>query len=147
MFGRTITQYRNTPYEKEVHEHRAPTDDSIRIYEECMQKARASYAGSVKVDNTELDVKVVLYEDTYAIDGLKALVKAKVNGVEYEQEYTSSRYEFDEHEIIEQFYTEIVQGIVAKELREVLFTRHEYKKINEYPAPNGAGINFDKEAE
>lgn len=66
MFDKIIlrpTQTEYVPYEKTVIEKRAPTDDSIRIYEEIKEKAYNSILDSIKINTNEFNLKAIVYED------------------------------------------------------------------------------------
>ena len=43
MFDKTFVGYQSSPREVTVNEHRAPTDDSIRLAEEYREKARQEF--------------------------------------------------------------------------------------------------------
>ncbi len=47
-------------YEKTVHEQRAPTNDSIKIYEEMKEKAFASTIDSFQIKNTTVDLAAAI---------------------------------------------------------------------------------------
>ena len=51
---------------KTVIEKRAPTDDSIHIYEEIKEKAYNSILGTLEVNNNILNVKAIYYQDMYS---------------------------------------------------------------------------------
>lgn len=51
---------------KTVHEHRAPTDDSIRLAKEYEEKAWKSVTDRILVDVPEIEAKVVICEKDYA---------------------------------------------------------------------------------
>ena len=52
VFPQTRTEH--VPYEKSIVEHRAPTDDSIRIWEEMKEKAYKSILGSIELRDNAL---------------------------------------------------------------------------------------------
>jgi len=55
-----------------VHEHRAPTDDSIRIYKELQEKAQASVLEHIALDTNELRVQWTLNKNpaTYSTEAI-----------------------------------------------------------------------------
>ena len=84
MFNKTImlpgrTEY--VPYEKAVTENRAPTDDSIRIYDEIKTKAYDSILDSIIISDNNFNAKAIVYVDlgtmsrvckySFTINGLK----------------------------------------------------------------------------
>lgn len=73
------TQDRLVPYEKTVIEKRAPTDDSIRLYEEIKTKAYKSIIDSMEVNDNLVNFKAIIFED-YLMDNLKCVYAIKLNG-------------------------------------------------------------------
>jgi hypothetical protein len=61
--GETRTEY--VPYAKTVIEKRAPTDESIRIYEEIKEKAYSSILDSIVMNDNTLNVKAIVYTDLH----------------------------------------------------------------------------------
>ena len=55
------TEY--VPYTKNVVEHRAPTDESIRLYGELVEKAQRSLLDSFELKNSILDIAVQVTQD------------------------------------------------------------------------------------
>jgi hypothetical protein len=51
------------PFEKTVTEKKAPTDDSIRLYGEFLEKAREAIVDSFVVRNTHLDASITIFND------------------------------------------------------------------------------------
>lgn len=60
-FGRVLTEY--LPYEKSVKEIRAPTDDSIKLYEEIKQKAYNSILETIQINDNTFNVKAEVFKD------------------------------------------------------------------------------------
>ena len=51
------------PYEKTIIHKRAPTDESIELYEEMKEKAYNSILDSIKVDGNILNFSAIVYKD------------------------------------------------------------------------------------
>jgi len=51
------------PYEKTVIEKRAPTDDSIRLYEEIKTKAYKSILDTIKINDNTFNVKAIIFDE------------------------------------------------------------------------------------
>ncbi len=81
MFNTYITknQDRLVPYEKTVHEHKAPTDDSIKLLNEMQEKARLSLIDQIHLTNNNLHIEVRVYTDYFAF-GNVADVAFVLNG-------------------------------------------------------------------
>ena len=86
MFDRTViqkaTESRLVPYEKTVHEHRAPTDDSIRIYEETLQKAEDRLLSVVTLGDNKLKGSIAVFEDMLNL-GTHVNYRFTLNGEEF----------------------------------------------------------------
>lgn len=57
--GRTRTEY----VTREVHEHRAPTDESVKLLKEMEEKAADKIVDSVRVGNTTFECVVHTFKD------------------------------------------------------------------------------------
>lgn len=73
--GRTETRF----VTREVHEHRAPTDESVRLLGEMQAKAEADRAARLPLESNLLSGEVEWYLDAPA-DCLKAVAHVKING-------------------------------------------------------------------
>lgn len=112
MFNHTLVVANRTeyvPYEKSVtvHEHKAPTDDSIRMYEEIKEKAYNSIIRTIRsADNELVKYDAMVYRDMYTFD---TILKFKVilNGVEIIDDIR-----LDEHEATTM--SEIAQVVYAR---------------------------------
>lgn len=51
------------PYTTTIVENRAPTDESIRLYEEIKEKAYKSILDAIRVESNTLNLSAILYED------------------------------------------------------------------------------------
>jgi hypothetical protein len=80
--GRERTHY--VPYEKTVHEHRAPTDESIRLYKEMKEKAEQSVLDSFELENNLVNARVVVCKSAeYFNQKLQVHYKTMINGHEF----------------------------------------------------------------
>jgi len=60
----------NIPYEKTVIEKRAPTDDSIRLYEEIKEKAYNSILDTIEINDNILNLKAIIYSDCTSFNSI-----------------------------------------------------------------------------
>jgi len=98
------------PYEKTVHEHRAPTDESIRIYGELLEKARLSLIDSFRI-NSILVVDVAVFKKSSSMEQLTVgYYKLNVN----KEEITGNVELFDEYDRI------VAQRTIANQIIERL---------------------------
>ena len=94
MFNKTLvfpqTRTEHVPYEKSIVEYRAPTDDSIRIWEDMKEKAYKSILGSIELRDSVLNMNAILYEETYSNEKV-CKYRLSLNGQEITGEVRSSR--------------------------------------------------------
>jgi hypothetical protein len=77
-----------------VHEHKAPTDDSIKLFEELKGKAYVSIIETIKMQNNILSMNYIFYKNFgYSFDYILKY-KFQLNGENY-----SGDIKFDEYEV------------------------------------------------
>jgi len=81
------------PYVKrvEVTEHRAPTDDSIRLYKEMEEKAVNNIIGKEIFKDNELNGVVLYVEYGAPINDIVAHIKFSLNGKQYHEKVEVER--------------------------------------------------------
>jgi hypothetical protein len=84
MFDR-ITRNTNVtfPGTIEVNEHKAPTDESIRIFDEFKDKALKRVIKSMKVENNVFKASILAYAPEMITDEVSLYIKFNLNGHEY----------------------------------------------------------------
>lgn len=90
---------RLVPYTKTVHEHKAPTDDSIKLYGEFLERARTDLVERGKCCSNEVNVTYNIYRDnlnnnTCCYYNLVINGKLVSNKFEISTLYPTNRYEF-----------------------------------------------------
>lgn len=75
--GRTHREY--IPYEKAVHEHRAPTDDSMRLYGEMQRQVREELVKSLRSGDNEMRWALAIFHDMMTM-GWRVQAEVVVNG-------------------------------------------------------------------
>lgn len=73
----------NFPETIKVHEHKAPTDESIRLMEEMHDKAINNIIAKVKVQDNLISGDCFLITQPYNIGEFKMVFKFKVNGKDF----------------------------------------------------------------
>ncbi len=73
---------KHIPYEKEVHihEHKAPTDESIKLYDELREKAIKSITGRFEVRDAEISGVAISFEEDDFSQTVRLLITSKING-------------------------------------------------------------------
>jgi hypothetical protein len=76
-----------------VHEHKAPTDESIRIMEDMHDKAIKNIIAKIKVEDNLVNGECFLVDQPWNIKDVKLIFKFKINGKEFTLEREIARYE------------------------------------------------------
>ena len=76
------------PYEKNIHHHRAPTDDSIRLYKEMEEKSREELVGHVRLGGNNFDGVCAVFDEDFGYRRCYRF-KYELNGDEYGFDYKS----------------------------------------------------------
>jgi len=118
QIGRTVTQY--VPYEKEVNEHRAPTDESIKLYEEIKEKAYDSILNSISINNNTINLSAIVCKDpcdykTFVRYKLRVNDAEMIGEVKLKQDFT-----FDKTEIIKNIFEDLSKSLVENLLKNLL---------------------------
>ncbi len=87
LLSSTTNHFHHTsePYAKEVtiNEHRAPTDDSIKLLNEFTEKAQKNIIHSVRVDANHLRAIAIYYSDNIIEDRIHFHIKFSLNEKEF----------------------------------------------------------------
>ncbi len=115
------------PYARTITEHKAPTDDSIRLYHEFVQKAQKSTIDSFKISNTVIDIAVTVSQN-WASVGEIILYKCSLNGEEiFGKINTNCR--FESREEVTQLVVEDISTTIARYMfKHLCITTPEYRK-------------------
>lgn len=86
----------NYPDRIDIHEHKAPTDRSVRLLNEMKEKAKEDIIASIEVQDNVLNGVAISYCEPFAVDmtpNYTIHLKFKVNGKEYLINKTIDRWE------------------------------------------------------
>lgn len=104
---------------------KAPTDESIKMYDEFKEKAMDSIIHSIKIDNNEFNGVAVLYKDHYEYKvylAYKFILNGKsFQGKEDISEIYTKTWEFEES--VKVFYNKVSNAISQKLLEMVDSTK------------------------
>lgn len=110
----------NTIRTVNVHEHRAPTDQSIKLYEEMLEKAEARINKMVRVKNMDIDCVVHMMRSPVDLNTtFKAIFD--LNGKRYTAQYTS--HESEERTIAIQMLVQEVAKVIATDILTEAFSK------------------------
>jgi|GEM_PF-1631666 len=72
-------------YEKSitVHEHKAPTDESVKLLNEMQQKAESNILKTIKIDENYLKAVVIIFKDNLVENRINYGAKFILNGEEH----------------------------------------------------------------
>lgn len=112
--------------EHHTHEHRAPTDDSIRIYKEMEEKAQNSLLASFQLRSNTLECAWIVTEDPRTCDKV-AKCKLVMNGQESKFEVPlpyGLRYLTEPKEIAKTIREKVIEHISAMLTIELFESAH-----------------------
>lgn len=118
MFDRYVIEQRHTeyvPYEKTVIEKRAPTDESIRLYEEMKEKAYSSILGSIELRDNVLNANCIMYEEVFSRDKV-CKYRLTLNGREITGEIRTSTLDFSDRQSLMQKIVDDASRHIAIEI-------------------------------
>lgn len=104
----------------DVHEHRAPTDESVKLLNEMEEKARENIIASISVTDNTINGVALAYVDEVFTAGrpyIRIYLKFSVNGREYSFEETVNAFEHipDQKEMVlylqDRLKAKVVDGI------------------------------------
>jgi hypothetical protein len=110
--------YEAFPYEKTVHEYKAPTDDSIRIYGEMKEKAYKSILKSIGVNNNIINFSAIIYTEFSTYEEVLQY-RVMLNGKEYVGRVNEPIYRNDE-DIIRLVYEHLSQELAKQIIGEAM---------------------------
>jgi len=111
------------PERVDVHEHRAPTDESIRLYREMLEKARTEVLRSLLVDTKLGPFRVLQVQDPTG-DGPTTKLAFMLNGQEFSTEVQVTNLErlqsHDRDRLIDLYARRLAEAIADALLAPVL---------------------------
>ena len=111
MFNKTIVSGGPSHVTHTTHEHRAPTDESIKIFKEIKDKSEASVIADIQVKNTVFEGRLVVQDDPCKMCHV-ANYKIKLNGVEFENSIElHDGFICEPAEITDNFYNLLTKAI------------------------------------
>lgn len=134
MFNKTIIAREGTtyiPYEKTVtiKEHKAPTDESIRHYEELKEKAYKNIAEVFDIKNNIVEGKIVRFlTETYE-DKEQILTIFKINGQEFRQIHKIPKWQFTHNSLADLFIDIFKDYLITEIFKGVILERNDYRRL------------------
>ena len=119
--GQRTTEY--VPYEKTITENRAPTDESIKIYDEIVNRAYKSILNSIKVEGNIFNCKAILYQPCeFGQEKIVCSYHADLNGFPLEGKLEYDFFEFriqrkTEEEVLQDIFKKLSEHVAAEILK------------------------------
>ena len=107
----TVTEH--VPYEKTVTVNRAPTDESIKLWEEMKEKAYKSLLGQIHIKNNVVEASAIIYQDIYAA---RKIMKYRflLNGKEFIDQVELGFHETCERDVLRLLYKKVSEKISSQ---------------------------------
>lgn len=128
MFDIYHTEQVTKEVTKQIHHHRAPTDESVKILKECEDSMRKKVVDSFKVEGNSLNVKWIVF-DNYPHGNIDVTCAFKINGTEYkiekQMDIAVKRAKSNRGEIIQGFVKDISDRVTMLLFMEGKFPTRE----------------------
>ncbi len=111
-------EYIPVPYDKTVNEHRAPTDDSIRLLNEMTDKAKRNVLHAIHLKSNIIDCAVVYYRNDNFYGKIDFCLKFDLNGTTHEIDGQIDQHEFDPSGLRHSFGSGLVYDFLVKKYSE-----------------------------
>lgn len=117
MFDNYYTSTSHNYTTKTTHEHRAPTDASVKLLNEMTEKARSNLISTLSTSNTVLQTTWAHFKDN-KIDEEKYYCKITINGKTFTEEFNVNMFNIsNKHDLIVHLYK-----LVCDRLASVIMT-------------------------
>lgn len=132
--GSTHTSHTRTvgvPYVKEVHEHRAPTDESVKILREMEEAARDQIVGAYVCNSNNLTGAVIYKQHALTDLRSEVFVRFQLNGKDYETKHDIMRGQLNKYmdkEKALQMLFEAMSKEISKQLMQQFINSGEFMK-------------------
>lgn len=116
MFDTTIIrQGPSYPQNVNITEHRAPTDESVKLLNEMQEKAKRNLIDSIVIDNNVVNGVIYVMEDLRYSKQFEVVFKFNINGRDFVIEEIFKINPLDrKHDLINRFYKEFSKKITQK---------------------------------
>lgn len=113
-----------------VHEHRAPTDESIKLYNELRQKAIDSIVYSTVIKNTLYEAQVMVTKNfTFSLD-YEVHYIFKLNGEEFKGKVVIAYYDVrDKNQLPKLIYGKFIEILSEKLTRQAFEDPEVWRKL------------------
>lgn len=131
--SKTVTN--NIPYEKTIHEYRAPTDKSIVLYDEYLEKTKAAVLGVYKIKTSLVEIVTVAFSNNYAPSsdrqGIRYYSKFSLNGIEHTVEFEIDGFKIRELKKSGRYEQLLIEEIVERVSKRITISMLRNLKIED----------------
>ena len=110
-----------------IKEHKAPTDDSIRLYGEMLNKSRKEVVDTIELQSNSLYMTAILFKDLLS-SKLVCVYRIVLNDRPIEGTVKVTDYTLDKRKILIQILEKLSEQI-ALELMEIIINAEESKEL------------------
>jgi len=97
---------------KTIHEHRAPTDDSVKLLREMEDASKESIVGMCKIEDNTLNGVIVIFERMPGFMNRLAYIRFTFNGKEHViKEQLDDSFEFNKDAAVKMLFNAVHQRI------------------------------------
>ena len=131
MFDKTFITESQAPIHNTttIHENKAPTDDSIKLYEEVKEKAYESIIRSVKIEDNGLNGSMTVFRDLLSYS-TRAAYRFTLNKKEYKGDFECDEsFGLNTHDVLDKFIEKLSQSI-ALELMNMSMLGRDNTSVN-----------------
>ena len=107
---------RDYPSHQEIHEHRAPTDESIKLLNEMREKTLKNIVAQFKVKNNVFSGIVTYFAEDFCNGDYNVVHKFKLNNIDYTVSKRIDKFDLkrDKERVLRDFYTKVSQTILKE---------------------------------
>lgn len=121
MFNKIILSQERTkyvPYTKTIIEKKAPTDDSIRLFNEIKEKAYNSIIDTIELKDNILNINAIVFKDPESFNNI-CKFSVSLNGMKIVGEITIESF-YDKTEAIKEIYRQVSEIISMNLIKKLL---------------------------
>jgi hypothetical protein len=124
------------PYEKTVHEHRAPTDQSVSLLNEMQKKAEENLIRTIKVEENTLKGKGIFFYLSPDKTETEFVIKFNLNGEDHQVRGSIDDWEAkDPESFMRLFYEKFTQAILTELIKNDKYFGSIVKKYFNFKMP------------
>lgn len=130
-FHRHTTETRYVNRDVSVTEHKAPTDESVRLFDEFLDKAKSRMVASVTINSNIISCHAMYFSTDYCVgERYEVWLRYELNGEVYQLRSTLDYFDFEVNEATIIDTLKLVYEHVAKVLADEFVTKSQHHIID-----------------